>query len=93
MTRIIVVSGAPVDLFAVLGPGGFGTARTPGRAYRVQNVGQETIRYASAAVMPTDLSMGFRLGAGGETDLIVQYVPTWAWVSTASGAGRLAMEF
>ena len=71
MTRIIAVTADPVDLFAVLGPGGFGTARTPGRAYHVQNVGQETIRYASAAVMPTDLSQGFRLGAGSEKDLTV----------------------
>ena len=90
MTRIIAVTAVPVDLFAVLGPGGFGTARTPGTAYRAQNVGQATVRYSSAVDKPSDLSQGFRLGAGGETDLIVQYVPTWAWV--ASGAGRLAME-
>ena len=91
MTRIIAVTAVPVDVFAVLGPGGFGTAGAPGFSYHVQNIGQETVRYASAAVMPTDLSMGFRLGAGGETDLTVRNEPTWAWVS--SGAGRLAMEF
>ena len=90
-TRIIAVTVVPVDVFAVLAPGGFGTARTPGRAYRAQNIGQETIRCASAAVRPTNLSMGFRLVAGAETDLIVQNEPTWAWV--ASGAGRLVMEF
>ena len=89
-TRIIETGTDPVDLFAVLGPGGFGTARTPGIVYRVQNIGQATVRYSSAVDKPQDLAAGFRLVAGGETDLIVRYVPTWAWVS--SGAGRLAME-
>ena len=90
MTRIIAVTADPVDLFAVLGPGGFGTARTPGTAYHVQNVGQATVRYSSAVDKPSDLSQGFRLVAGGETDLTVRNEPTWAWV--ASRAGRLAME-
>ena len=90
--QIIAIGTNPIDLFeaAGLGTGGFGTARTPGLRYLVQNIGQATIRYASVAAAPTDLSAGFRLGAGSEKDLRVENDPTWAWV--ASGAGRLAME-
>ena len=90
-TRIIETGTDPVDLFAVLGPEGFGTARTPGRIYRVQNIGQATVRYSSQANKPQDLAAGFRLVAGGEADLTVRNEPTWCWVS--SGAGRLALEF
>lgn len=90
--QIVAIGTEPIDLFkaAKLGTGGFGTARTPGMSYHVQNIGQATVRYASAAAAPTDLSAGFRLAAGSERFLTVHNQPTWAWV--ASGAGRLAME-
>ena len=92
MIQVVTLTTDPVDLFeaAGLGTGGFGTARTPGMTYRAQNIGQETVRYASAAAQPTDLSAGFRLSAGSEKDLTVKNEPTWAWV--ASGTGRVAME-
>ena len=89
-TRIISITPDPADLFATLGSGGFGTLKTPGASFKVQNIGQTTVRYASAAVKPTDLSRGFRLGAGAEKEIPVSHLTTWAWV--ASGAGRLAME-
>ena len=91
-TVIVEIRTIPLNLFeAVLpGPSGFGTARTPGFSYHVQNVEQQTIRYASAAAMPADLSMGFRLVSGNERDLQIRNEPTWAWV--AAGAGRLAIE-
>ena len=85
-TRIIGITALPVDVF-----GGLTAAqRYPGAVYKCQNIGQSTVRYATAANMPTDLSQGFRLGAGSEKDLTVQNEPTWAWV--ASGSGRIAME-
>ena len=67
MIQVVTLTTDPVDLFeaAGLGTGGFGTARTPGTVYKSQNIGQETARYASAPAKPTDLSAGFRLGAGG----------------------------
>ena len=40
----------------------------------MQNIGQATVRYSSAVDKPAGLSQGVRLGAGGETDLIVQDV-------------------
>ena len=92
MIQVVDLTTDPVDLFeaAGLGPGGFGTARTPGIVYRVQNIGQATVRFASVPAKPTDLSAGFRLGAGSERDFQIQNEPTWAWV--ASGSGRVAME-
>ena len=90
--QIIAIGTQPLDLFeaAGLGTGGFGTARTPGLRYLGQNIGQATIRYASGAAAPTDLSAGFRLGAGSDRYFEVKDQPTWAWVG--SGTGRLAME-
>lgn len=91
-TQIIILTTDPVDVFeeAGLGTGGFGTARTPGMVYRAHNVGQATVRCATAPTKPTDPTIGFRLGAGAEKDLMVDNDPTWAWVG--SGNGRLAME-
>ena len=92
MIQVLTLTTDPVDLFeaAGLGTGGFGTARTPGIVYKAQNIGQETVRFASVPAKPTDLSAGFRLSAGSERDFQIQNEPTWAWVS--SGAGRVAIE-
>ena len=92
MIQVVTLTTDPVDLFEAggLGTGDFGTARTPGTVYKAQNIGQETVRYASAPAKPTDLSAGFRLGAGSERDFQIKNDPTWAWV--ASGTGRVAID-
>ena len=92
-TRIIAVGDVPADLFDGFGAG-FGTANTPGFRYDVQNVSGETVRYATAATMPTDLTQGFRLYAG-ERDTFT--VPAsgetlWVWCSVGRSA-RLGLEF
>ena len=50
MIQVVTLTTDPVDLFAAagLGTGGFGTARTPGFVFKAENIGQETVRYASA---------------------------------------------
>ena len=93
-TRIInvTVTPDPADLFAAFPPGGFGTLRTPGERYTVQNVSGPAIRYARAEVKPVDLTVGFRLESGAIRELVYGNHTTWCWVAAGAEPGRLVLE-